>query len=209
MTIAAVSNIITVENISFATNVTVATARVVRLTVELANKVFAISKKTLLCGRSMYFVAVIKLPGSVYQFGVTLLKITEVHDKKSALTFSCQVLYRISLIGKDAMNLLKGLKSFGALNEKYFWMIKQTPLYCVGTSLLICYKFYSEVQHYNQQIDPDQILIAKLKMSSTALDIGGVAILVLSPYYAPLAIPAYALFTAASGVSLAKYILAG
>ncbi len=186
---------------SFQVNVTIASAKVIRLSLELSNKLFTLSKKVILFGRGMYFVSIAKLPNSIYNCTVKVLKINRTRTFQKKINFSIKLAQKAGVVAKEAMDILKGMKAFGLINEKYLWLVKPTPLCNLLSSIALCGKLYADIQNYKN----NRNLAHQLALVSSTFDIGGIVLLGFSPLMAtPIAIPAYSLLTLSAIASLAK-----
>jgi len=184
---------------SLQVNITTASAKVIRLSLELSNKLFPLSEKVILFGKGMFFVSIIKLPNSIYNCTVKVLKINKTRTFQKKIKFSKKLAQKAGVVAKEVMDILKGMKAFGLITEKYLWLVKPTPLCNLISSIAICGKLYADIQNYKN----NRNLAHQLALVSSTFDIGAIAILSLSPL-TPLAIPAYSLLTLSAIASLAK-----
>lgn len=188
---------------SFSVNLAVASAKVIRLSLELSNKLVLLSEKVLLFGRGMYFVSVIKMPNSIYDCTVTVLKANKARSYNKWKNFSIKLAKKAGVVAKEGMDVLKGMKAFSLLSERHLWLVKPTPLCNLLSSTILLGKLCADIQSYKN--NPN--LPLKLALVSSTFDIGGIALLTLSPFMANLAIPAYTLLTLSAIASLAKTTL--
>lgn len=184
---------------SLQVNITTASAKVIRLSLELSNKLFPLSEKVILFGKGMFFVSIIKLPNSIYNCTVKVLKINKTRTFQKKIKFSKKLAQKAGVVAKEVMDILKGMKAFGLITEKYLWLVKPTPLCNLISSIAICGKLYADIQNYKN----NRNLAHQLALVSSTFDIGAIAILALNPL-TPLAIPAYSLLTLSAIASLAK-----
>lgn len=188
---------------SLQVNITTASAKVIRLSLELSNNLFTISKNVILFGKGMYFVSSVKLPNSIYNCTVKVLKINKTRTFQKKINFSIKLSQKAGIVAKEAMDILKGMKAFGLIAEKYLWLVKPTPFCNLLSSIALCGKLYADIQNYKN----NRNLGSRLALVSSTFDIGGIALLTLSPLMASVAIPAYSLLTLSAIASLAKTTL--
>ena len=184
-------------------NITTASAKVIRLSFELSNILITLSEKLMLFGKGMYFVSIVKLPNSIYNCTVKVLKINKARTFQKKVNFTIKLAQKAGVVAKEAMDILKGMKAFGLITEKYLWLIKPTPFCNLLSSTALCGKLYADIQNYkNNRNLPHQLALA-----SSTFDIGGIALLGFSPLMTSVAIPAYSLLTLSAIASLAKTTL--
>ena len=195
-TISSLPNFVTQGSLSV--NIAVSSAKVIRLSLELSNKLFLISEKIILFGRGMYFASVIKMPNSIYDCSVTVLKINKARSYNKWKSFSIKLAKKAGVVAKEAMDILKGMKAFNLLSERHLWLVRPTPLCNLLSSFILVGKLYADIQNYKNNLP------SKLNLVSSTFDVGGIALLVATPFMASLAIPAYSLLILSSIASLAK-----
>jgi hypothetical protein len=208
----------TSSSIKFASDLTFASARLFRRSIELSHKLAIISPKLILLGRSTYFLSLLKLPISVY----------ELKNVNSVTT----LFKRVSIVGVDVFNVLKGMRAFNLLDERHLWIYKGSPIFCALTAISLTSLLNSQYSEFSQakanyernigkgkcsegtvdkrrQTLQNKFVICSLKLSSTTLNISGIALLFISPIIlTPLIIPAYSLIAGSSILSLSHVVFA-
>jgi hypothetical protein len=220
------------KNVQFASELSFAGARLFRRSVELSCKLSVVSPGLILLSKSTYFLSTMKLPNSVCSFGLSLYEIRQVNSLGTATTFTYVVFKKMSLIGVDVFNVLKGMKTFGYLHERHFWIFKGTPIFCALTAISLTSSLYGQYSDFSKAKNKYLRNIGKgkspigetdarceklkyklinntLKMSSTAFNISGIALLTLSSFIlTPVIIPAYVLMTGSAFASFSHVVLA-
>ncbi len=215
------------KNIEFTVAAIGATAKLTRSVIELSSKIFQIPSKVVLFGKGTYFFSVVKFPISVYSCGVSLSKTHKINSFKTACVYVMSVGHKIGLIAMNIFDVLKGMKAFGYLPERFIWVLKPTPLICVIGSVFMAGRLCAQVGEYTHSRSllaahqPGQLYAngaavddlhkavsaARLNLIITALDISGVVILSLSTFAAvPVAITGYSLFTISAAVSFSRTV---
>lgn len=194
-------------NVKFVVDAIVATSTLTRSLIELTNQITPLSQKTMLFGKSTHFISVIKLPGSIYSAGISILEIGKVNSLKSAGVYSFIFIKNVSFIGKNVLDLLKGMKAFGLLHERHFWILTPTPFFIAIGSIAFSFNLGVQVLE-RSRCDKYKKTTQSLGILGSLSKAGGIILLNANPFAKiSSAIPAHALLSMSALSSLSKVIL--
>lgn len=194
-------------NVKFVVDVIVATSTLTRSLIELTNQITPLSPKTMLFGKSTHFISVIKLPGSIYTAGISILEIGKVKSEKTAAIYSYNVIKNVSFVGKNVLDLLKGMKAFGLLHERHFSILTPTPLIIAIGSVAFSFQLYLQTLElsYCDESKKTKATLGILGLTSKA---SGIVLLNANPFTKiSSALPAHLLLSLSALSSLSKVIL--
>ncbi len=195
------------SNVKFVVDVIVATSALTRSLIEFTNQVTTLSSETMLFGKSTHFVSVIELPGSIYNAGISILEIGKVNSLKTAGVYSYFVIKNVSFVGKNVLDLLKGMKAFGLLHERHFWILTPTPLIIAIGSIAFSFQLYLQTLE-RSYCDESKKTTATLGILGLTSKAGGIVLLNANPFpKLSAALPAHALLSISALSSLSKVIL--
>jgi|GEM_PF-2366020 len=230
-TVNSYSGFLTASNIKFTVNLTEKMGKLTRTIIDLSSQFISLPAGAISMQKGTYFVSVIILPRSLHSLVVSVFEINKVNSLKTGGAYLFVVTQKVSLIVKDSFDILKGMKAFGLLNERYFFVFKALPvLGNIGTVFIVTQLYQDIIARSNCQSalstydlkkyladgKPDaqrEVLLNQLKkanvsLAASALNISGMALLVLSPFVlAPVAIPAHLLLTLSAIASVHKVML--